>query len=422
MYWTDGTDDRIYRANLDGTSRETLHTSTGNNPRGISLDIINGKMYWADNVLDKIQRANFNGSNVEDVATGLTSPIGVAVDAAAGKVYWTDLSTDKIQRANVDGTNAEDVLTGLPSPQHIALDTDNGKMYWVDNIDDKIYRANLDGTVVEEVITTGLTSPYGITVDPSGGKIYWSDNSTDKISRANLDGTNVEDIVTGQSNARGLAVNYNPAQLPVELTSFEALLNNNTVKLTWQTATEVNNYGFEIERQQSENGTLNTEWETIGFVKGHGNSNSPKSYEFIDANPPSGNLQYRLKQIDTDGTFEYYGTTADANINVTSVLENQSAGGLPSEFNLEQNYPNPFNPETRIRYSLPLESMINIAVYNTLGQQIELLENKIKTAGTHELNFDASNLSSGVYIYKMSAEATDGSNRFSKINKMLLLR
>ena len=122
---------------------------------------------------------------------------------------------------------------------------------------------------------------------------------------------------------------------PVELTTFTVSAKNNFVLLNWQTATEVNNYGFEI--QKSEVSSQNSEFETVGFVDGHGNSNSPKEYSFKDENVTAGTYKFRLKQIDNDGQFKYS--------KVVEVSLNQ-----PAEFSLSQNYPNPFNPSTKIKF------------------------------------------------------------------------
>ncbi len=183
------------------------------------------------------------------------------------------------------------------------------------------------------------------------------------------------------------------AVVPVELISFSASIAKNSVKLNWETATEVNNYGFEVERR-----VIDGEWSKIGFVEGHGNSNSPKYYEFIDENVPDEELEYRLKQIDTDGKFEDYHITVKVDArSVTDVEENS----LPTEFALEQNYPNPFNPTTNITYSIPQNGQVQIKVYDMLGNEITTLVNEQKQAGTYEVEFNASNLSSGIYLYKI---------------------
>jgi hypothetical protein len=133
-----------------------------------------------------------------------------------------------------------------------------------------------------------------------------------------------------------------------------------------------------------------TDWEKIGFVNGNGNSNSPKSYSFEDRNALSGKFSYRLKQIDNDGTFEY-----------SKIVEADL--GTPKTFELSQNYPNPFNPSTTIRFNLPEAGNVKLIIYNILGQEIQTLVNEFKEAGVHTVNFDASDLNSGLYIYKLQA-------------------
>ena len=208
--------------------------------------------------------------------------------------------------------------------------------------------------------------------------------------------------------------------LPVELTSFTAVLNENKVELNWKTATELNNYGFEILRSaqndgHSESASAGEEsWTKIGFVKGAGNSNSPKSYSFVDSNPISGKADYRLKQIDDNGQYKY------------SNVINISVDNAPTEFSLEQNYPNPFNPSTTINFALPVKSNVTLSVYNSLGQKVTELVNGALPAGNHSVNFNASSLSSGVYIYRLEAVPLAGSKSssaaFSQTKKMALLK
>ena len=186
--------------------------------------------------------------------------------------------------------------------------------------------------------------------------------------------------------------------LPVELSSFIVLVSDSYIELKWATETEVNNYGFEIQRK-----TINDEWKTIGFVNGNGNSNSPKKYSFIDNNFINGNsVQYRLKQIDNDGRYE--------------LSDEILTEYIPSEFALYQNYPNPFNPTTMIRYQIPETQKVIVKVFNTLGAEVAELVNGTQEAGRYEINFDGRNLASGTYIYRIVT------GDFTQTKKMILLK
>jgi hypothetical protein len=201
----------------------------------------------------------------------------------------------------------------------------------------------------------------------------------------------------------GIGVGYSDVgSLPVELTSFTAKQSVSGVELRWVTATEVSNFGFDIERASLVAQNNQKIWEKIGFISGHGNSNSPNNYSFTDNKPLSGKSQYRLKQIDKDGVFKY--TNA---IEVVSVI---------LQYDLAQNYPNPFNPSTLITYSIPASSNVVLKVYNVLGKLITTLVNENQEAGIYKVNFDARGLSNGIYFYKIQA------GNYSAIKKMLLLK
>lgn len=217
--------------------------------------------------------------------------------------------------------------------------------------------------------------------------------------------------VTAKFLANGGAVTINSSVLPVELTSFTASLNNSAVVLNWSTATEVDNFGFDVESRfvkEDENGRNGergrlSEWNKIGFVHGHGNSNSPKEYAFKDKNPEVGILQYRLKQIDTDGAFEY-SKTVEVNFNV------------PLFFVLYQNYPNPFNPSTNIQYTIGNAGLVTLKVYNLIGNEVATLVNARQEAGSYSVQFYASeenlNFSSGVYLYRLESGSFVSTKKF----------
>jgi hypothetical protein len=190
--------------------------------------------------------------------------------------------------------------------------------------------------------------------------------------------------------------------IPVELASFTASVNEKNVTLNWVTATEVNNQGFEIEKK-SGNG-----FENIGYVAGFGTSSETHSYSFVDHSLNEGTYSYRLKQIDYDGTFEY-----------SDVVEVDVS--VPDVFALEQNYPNPFNPATQIDFSLAADSKVTLNVYSLLGEKVATLVNSNLTAGSHQVDFDATNLNSGVYFYRIEANGNDGTN-FTNVKKMILTK
>jgi len=186
--------------------------------------------------------------------------------------------------------------------------------------------------------------------------------------------------------------------VPVELTNFTASVVSKSVQLNWTTATEKNNSGFEVQRKSN-----NKEWQPLGFVAGRGTTTEPSDYSFIDPVTNSGSYSYRLKQIDFDGTYEF----SDAiNVEVS----------LPLEFKLAQNYPNPFNPSTTIEFSIPNSEMVNIVVYNALGEKVTDLVNSVLPAGQHKVVFNARGLASGVYIVRMRAGS------FIETRKMNLLK
>jgi hypothetical protein len=209
--------------------------------------------------------------------------------------------------------------------------------------------------------------------------------------------------------------------VPVELQSFDAEVTENKVNLTWSTATETNNSGFEIIRStQNDNA-----WENIGFVPGFGTTTEVHHYSFIDEALQSGNYQYRLKQIDFDGSFEY-----------SNIIE--VAVDAPTKFSLEQNYPNPFNPTTKIKFTIPAEEtrhasslQVTLKVYDVLGNEVVTLVDEQKPAGTYEVEFNVAQVSrpelssgisakggyaSGIYFYQLQAD------KFLETKKMIILK
>ena len=251
-------------------------------------------------------------------------------------------------------------------------------------------------------VAGGVVKP--ITFTDSTLNSVWADISNDNLL-ALLKGNiyvNVHSSNNPNGEIRGqvLFTNVISGNVPVELTSFNASVKNNSVELTWITATETNNSGFEIERS-----TDNVNFMKIGFIKGNGTSSEFHAYNFADKKLSSpGKFYYRLKQINLDGTFEYSKT-----INVSI--------GTPGKFELSQNYPNPFNPTTTISFQLPEKALVTLKVYNILGQEVAVLLNGKKEAGSYQVNFNGNSLASGIYIYKLSTNTG-----ISAVRKMTLLK
>jgi len=192
-------------------------------------------------------------------------------------------------------------------------------------------------------------------------------------------------------------------EVPVELVSFRAEMVDGNVVLNWSTATETNNSGFSVEKRQKSNVKGQTEFNNIGFVSGKGTTTEKSYYSYSDKNEKPGTYLYRLKQIDFDGTYSY---SNEIEIEVTG----------PKDFALYQNYPNPFNPGTTIKFALPVKTNLNLNVYNTLGEKVAEIFKGEMEAGYHEMTFNASGLSSGIYFYKFESE------NFNATKKMILIK
>lgn len=197
-----------------------------------------------------------------------------------------------------------------------------------------------------------------------------------------------------------LALGPDAALLPVELSSFTSQVNGNNVKLNWSTVNEQSNSGFEIQRTNANE----NDWKKISFVNGNGTTNEAKNYSYEDKNISSGKYLYRLKQIDFNGNYEFH------------ALANEIEIGVPKKFSLSQNYPNPFNPSTKINFELPRSSNVKLSVYDITGKLASELVNEQRAAGYYTVEFNASNLASGMYFYRI--EAGD----FSATKKMMLIK
>lgn len=202
------------------------------------------------------------------------------------------------------------------------------------------------------------------------------------------------------------------APLPVELCSFTANVINRQADLLWSTCSEINNRGFEIERRiYLPQSSSYSAWEKIGFVDGNGTSNEMHYYRYSDTKLNTGKYQYRLKQIDFSGNFEYHNLSSPSDVII----------GTPKAADLFQNYPNPSNPTSKVDFQIPFTAKVSLKVYDLTGKEVQtLVENNLES-GFYTSEFNGSNLASGVYFYRLIANGNDGSS-FTKTMKLILVK
>jgi hypothetical protein len=277
-----------------------------------------------------------------------------------------------------------------------------------------------------QILTAGQT--YHITLSAPSGTVYDTypirkDAGYGFTSRAmfsdgyaqyTTNGTTWSTWASSQTATHGLDLSFYLAvsdnspgtPLPIQIASFNGTVQGNTVSLGWKTATEVNSYMFEIERRTA------AQWESIAQIPAGGTSNAPLEYKYMDSikNVGSGNIFYRLKLIDNDGSFQY---SSEVGVSVTTAV---TTTAVPNIYALSQNFPNPFNPSTTINYQLQRAVRVSLKVYDLLGREVATLVNENKGPGSYSAIFDASRLASGTYIYRLLAGS------FTETKKLVLLR
>lgn len=259
-----------------------------------------------------------------------------------------------------------------------------------------------------------LTSLPGAIVPGDSGlftvratSIYTFDRSS---SSDDLDAANGNMVLTTNDPSKtNLSVTLlTDYALPVSLISFELFAVNRDVKLTWSTSEEQNNSGFDVQRQFIDKNGNVSGWNKAGFVQGNGNTTEIKYYSFTDPKPGNGKFNYRLKQIDYNGNYEFFNAPYPVEI------------GKPGNFDLSQNYPNPSNPVSSIDYQVPADADVNISVYDLTGRLVKMLVNSKLEAGYYTAVFDGTNIASGIYIYRITAKSQNSS--FSSVKKLVLIK
>ena len=351
-----------------GTSQATLHT-----PYGV---FVSGTTVWV------ADRGNNRALRFDNPTTN-----GASADGVLGQSTFTSNVTGC---TNSSFNSCIDVCMD-PGGNLYVMDGNNFRVLIFNNAAAKPNGGDADFVLGQLDFTTSTNN---------GGQngIMWGSVAVDAVNKV---------FLFSDMNYERILVFGASSSLPVELKSFTAIANGNIVSLNWKTATEVNNFGFDVERKYGDAGS---EWVKVGFVNGSGNSNSAKEYSFTESNIIAGNYSYRLKQIDRDGSVKY---SAEAEVEIIPI---------PTEYVLQQNYPNPFNPSTVIKYSLPFDSRVSLKIYNLAGQEVKVLKDDVISAGAQEVQFNSLGLTSGVYFYRLMAQSLNGKQNYTSVKKMTFLK
>jgi hypothetical protein len=394
-YDTSGTFLRFF-APAGGVNTAILDNIRGHNfrPNGNLVVTVAGGAN-TDAIAEFDAGGNYLGNFIAIGAGGMDSPFDIVF--RTNDCLVSTSTSDAVHRYDLSGAYLDDFATNINFAQQI-FELANGNIAVAGfSVPSGIYIYSPTGTLLNTLsVVTGVRSVYelpnGHLLTTSGTSIYELDENTGAIIRT---------IATGLSFQYISLFDY--TTIPVELTSFTANVVGSSIELSWQTATELNNSGFQIERSND-----NISFEQIAFVAGFGTTTEPKSYSYSDNSAVSGVYYYRLKQIDFDGGYTY-SDVVEAKLN------------LPTQFTLEQNYPNPFNPSTTIRFAIPVDANVVISVYNLVGEKVSDVISSNYSAGVHKVVFEASDLTSGVYLYRINAAGIDGSD-YSSVLKMTVLK
>lgn len=307
-----------------------------------------------------------------------------------GGETWVQNTT--LNYSNYNDVYFSDLNTGwLTVDQNRTLKTTNGGINW--------QLTNLKGGDFKLVDTTNiyLTSNQALYYSKDNGSTWHMRlDSSNSIILFSIPKIN---IGLGIINSQTILKYKDSVIVPVELVLFEGTVIGTKVILSWQTATELNNAGFEIQKSVDKEN-----WFSIGFVEGNGTSSTEHYYKFEDINAVQGQYNYRLKQMNYDGSYQY-----------SKVIE--IFNPLVKEYALFQNYPNPFNPNTIIEYQIPEETIVNISLYDIIGRKVKELINEKKQQGNYTVELSGGELSSGIYLYRIIT-----SSGYDSSKKLILLK
>jgi photosystem II stability/assembly factor-like uncharacterized protein len=383
---------RVYKTTTSGSSWFAVSGNVNgtNAVRNLSVSLTDSRIIYATSG-SQVFRSTDWGANFTNVTSGLPNRTitSVYVHPDSSNIAFLTFSgfgAGKVYKTTNNGQSWIDISSNLPdSPVNdlLIIPEDPNKLLFV-------------------------ATDIGIFYTTNGG-LNWieTDNGLPNTVIMHLDYSPSLQLVRAGTHGRGVYEAYIGSIIPVELISFTLEIDKPSILLNWQTSSELNNLGFEVERKLS-----NEDWKSVGFVAGKGTTSEKQFYSFADKIPDKfkGTVSYRLKQIDYNGTAEF---SKEKSIEIDFT---------PKEYCLYQNYPNPFNPVTTISYSLGEPSEVNLQVIDILGRVVERLVLTIQDEGTHSIQWDSKNFGAGLYFYKLEAKSVKSNNSYSAVRKMVLMK
>ncbi len=427
---------------ITGSSTVTNLTAIGNKRHGLSITASNITITGGTFNSNGVGRGDGTGGGININASGGTVLSAISL---TGSITASSNSTAGIW-INAGGTTDTIKALSIGSGGVVTLTNNGGAgVILLGNVKNSIVTANFTkgsafaaGILIVGINFTGSCSPVNTTLKfctfnsdyqanqpaislSAGVYPYTSVNPVLADSNLFVGATTpsaIEDLIwhypDDTADHLGLVTHTHDNTLPVELVSFTAAARGRQIELRWATATETNNYGFELERIPLNplpsppllgEGIKTGGFQKIGFVQGYGTTSAPHAYLYRDEVQSAGKIEYRLKQIDRDGKFKY-----SASVEVTSTL-------APADYGLSQNYPNPFNPSTKIRFALEKTGFAEMKVFDTIGREVQTLFSGFAYSGElQEISFVPEKLAAGVYFYTLST------NNRHEVKKMLLLK
>ncbi|MBK6773687.1 MAG: FG-GAP repeat protein [Ignavibacteria bacterium] len=385
---SDGFDDIVIGGSLYGGTFVYYGSQYGLNLNFDVLGIESNKATSAgdfnDDGYDDIITSNYYISNLYLGSDSGIGTIPVIINDGANSLSSGDINGDgisdivigKVPSVNGFFGSADKVSILSIYPKDTILIANTGSEVCLSSLVKSQYEFPMSGVTIDFIVK-GANPGSGSSVSGSNG-FAWI------CFVGNFAGSDT--VIANASGTFDTAFVFWDFPSPVELSSFNSSVRGRNVTLNWFTSSELNNSGFNIERS-----SVNNQWMNAGFVSGHGTISEPVEYSFTEKNLTTGKYKYRLKQIDFNGNFEYFELAEEVSI------------GIPDKYELSQNYPNPFNPVTNLEFGISNLEFVTLKIYDVLGRELVTLVNEIKEPGYFKIKFDAGNLSSGVYFYRMEA-------------------